>query len=131
MVHTEHVNSSFCMRANVNRDTEPVRLVVNCQFHRRIANASLKRVISPTSFKYPASIPFRARWTPKRSRYKLSFTNSLNVCAAFVSADIRALTVTGARHVTTLLTGASERHIVLGEPVKHRMTVVSGALPAA
>ena len=26
------------------------------------------------------------------------------------------------RHATTLLTGASERHIVLAEPVKHRMT---------
>jgi len=34
-------------------------------------------------------------------------------------------------HVTTLLTGASERHMVLAEPVKHRMTMVSGALRAA
>jgi hypothetical protein len=34
-------------------------------------------------------------------------------------------------HATTSLTGASERHIVLAEPVKHRMTVISDALRAA
>src|SRR5208283_4732646 len=34
MGHTEHASSSFSMRANVNRETEPVRLVVICQFHR-------------------------------------------------------------------------------------------------
>src|ERR1035441_268931 len=75
--------------------------------------------------------PLSAHYKPKPSRYKLSSTNNLNVCAAFASAIIRALTLTRARHVTTLLTGASQRHIVLAEPVKHRMTVVSGALPAA
>ncbi len=102
------------MRANVNRETEPVRLVVNCQFHRRTYAALLFVTARPTLL--------IARWKPKPSRYKLSFTNNLNVCAAFASADIRALTVTEARHATTLLTGASERHIVLAEPVKHRMT---------
>ena len=98
-------------------------LIANCQY-------IFKRVISPTPLKYfSASIPVRARWKPKPSCYKVSFTNDLNVRAAFASATIWAVTVIGAQHVTTLLTVGSEQHIVLPEPVKHLMTVVSGALP--
>ena len=72
----------------VNRGTEEVRLVVNYQFHRRTYAALLFVTARPS--------PLSARWKPKPSRYKLSFSNNLNVSAAFASADIRALTVTGA-----------------------------------